>query len=324
MSKLFRAAVMSLAFGLAVSAANAADSVPASAPVSTPTPTSAPVAALAPADDPVVARVNGQEIRRSVVMQELQALGQQAQQVPPQVIYPQLLQKAIVTKLVAAQGYKQKLQNDKEVKARLKDVEAQIVASTYMTRTVQPKITEEKIKARYEKLSSQYKPEDEVRARHILVPTEEEANAILKQLKDNGDFTKIATERSKDIGSANQGGDLGYFVRSAMVKPFADAAFAMKNGEVTDKPVKTDFGYHIIKVEDRRKSSAPPLAEVRDVVMNQVGQEMAAEILKDLQDKAKIERFNMDGTPMKDPEPQAAIVPALPGGESSKTDNAKQ
>jgi peptidyl-prolyl cis-trans isomerase C len=256
--------------------------------------------------DPVVARVNGQEIHRTEILRELQSLGPQAQQMPPQMIYPQLLEKAIVTKLVSAKGYEQKLQNDKDAKEKLKDAEAQIVADVYVRKTVEPKITDDKIKARYDELSAKFKPEDEVRARHILVPTESEANDILKQVKDGADFAKLAGEKSKDTGSSKQGGDLGYFTRSVMVKPFAEAAFAMKVGEISDKPVKTDFGYHIIKVEDRRKSSPPPLAEVKEQIKSQVGQELVTQLVKDMQAKAKIEKFNIDGTPMKEAEAKPA------------------
>ena len=251
------------------------------------------------ADDPVVARVNGAEIHRSDVEREVQMLGPQAQQVPLQMLYPQVLQRMVATKLVSSQGYAEKLQNSAEVKEKMKDAEQQIVAETYVHKTVQPKITDAKIKAKYDELSSKYKPQDEVRARHILVKTEEQANDIMKQLKDGADFAKLATDKSEDKGSAKQGGDLGYFAHDAMVKPFADAAFAMKSGEVSDKPVKTEFGYHIIKVEDKRKSSAPPLAEVKDQIVNKLGQEETDALVKSLEAKAKIEKFNLDGTPMK-------------------------
>lgn len=251
------------------------------------------------ADDPVVARVNGSEIHRSDVMREMEMLGPQAQQVPPQMIYPQILQRMIATKLVSTQGYAQKLQNDPQVKEKMKDAEAQIVAETYVHRTVQPKITDDKIKARYDELAAKYKPQDEVRARHILVKTEDEANDLIKQIKDGADFAKLAGDKSEDKGSAKQGGDLGYFAHDAMVKPFADAAFAMKPGEVSDKPVKTEFGYHVIKVEDKRKSSAPPLAEVKDQIVNKLGQEETDALVKSLEAKAKVEKFNLDGTPMK-------------------------
>jgi peptidyl-prolyl cis-trans isomerase C len=192
----------------------------------------------------------------------------------------------------------------------VKDAEAQIVAEAYVHHTVQPKITDARIKARYDELSAKFKPQDEVRARHILVANEDDANAIVKQLKDGADFAKLAEEKSKDTGSAKQGGDLGYFTHDAMVKPFADAAFSMKPGDVSDKPVKTEFGYHIIKVEDKRKSSPPPLAEVRDQIANQLGQEMTNDLVKGLEAKAKIERYNIDGTPLKTASDSNANPPA--------------
>ncbi len=251
-------------------------------------------------EDPVVARVNGDALHRSDVIREIQLLGPQAQQVPPQTLYPMLLQKMIATKLVSKQGYAQKLENDKDVKEKMKDAEAQIVAETYVHRTIQPKITEAKIKEFYDKdVVAKFKPQEEVRARHILVPTEAEAESLLKQIKDGADFAKLAEEKSKDPGSAKQGGDLGYFARETMVKPFADATFAMKPDDISEKPVKTEFGYHIIKVEDKRKSSPPPLSEVHDQIANRLGQEMTNDLVKGLEAKAKIEKFNLDGTPMK-------------------------
>ena len=251
------------------------------------------------ASDPVVARVNGSEIHRSDVLKELSAMGPQAQQMPPQMIYPQLLQKMIATKLVSAQGYAEGLQNDKAVKDELKQAEASIVAQAYVHKAIQPKLSEDKIKARYNELVSKFKPQDEVRARHILLATESDANDVIKQLKGGADFAKLAEEKSKDSGSAKNGGDLGYFLHDAMVKPFADAAFSMKPGELSDKPVRTEFGWHVIKVEDKRKSAAPPLAEVRDQIANQLGQEMTNDLVKGLEAKAKVEKYNIDGTPLK-------------------------
>lgn len=247
-------------------------------------------------DDPVVATVNGSKILRSQILREVQAMGPQASQVPPQVLYPKLLDKAIVTKLISDKAYAAKTQNDPEVKTRLKDAESQIVADIYVRNTIEPKITDKMLKSRYDKLSEKFKPQDEIRARHILVKTEDEAIALLKKIKDGDDFAKLAMEKSSDTGSAKQGGDLGYFTSTAMVKPFADAAFALKAGDITEKPVKTDFGYHIIKVEDRRKSSPPPMEEVKDQLKNQIGQELVNDFIKTLQDKAKIEKFNLDGT----------------------------
>lgn len=285
MTKMLRVATLALALGALAVPALAADKAPAGT-------------------DPVVARVNNQTITRSEIIRELQSMGPQAQNLPPQVLYPQLLDKMVVTKMVAEKGYAEKMQNDPEVKERLKDAEAQIVADVYVRKTIQPKITEDKLKARYDELSAKYKPEDEVRARHILVQTEAEAQDLIKQIKGGADFAKLATEKSKDTGSAKQGGDLGYFTRNVMVKPFAEAAFALKVGDLTEKPVKTDFGFHVIKLEDRRKSSPPPMAEVKDQLMNQVGQDLVAQMIKDMKAKAKIEKFNIDGSPLKE-EPKA-------------------
>ncbi|MCL2469811.1 MAG: peptidylprolyl isomerase [Alphaproteobacteria bacterium] len=250
-------------------------------------------------DDLVVATVNGTKIMRSEVVRELQSMGPQAMQIPPEIIYPKLLERAIVTKLLSAKGYDDKLQNDPEVKARLKDVESQLVADAYVRKTIRPKITDAKVKARYDELVAKFKPEEEIRARHILVATEAEAKDIIKQIKGGADIAKLAAEKSKDSGSAKQGGDLGFFTKQAMVKPFADAAFAMKKGEVSTAPVKTDFGWHVIKVEERRKSPPPALDEVKEQITNQVGQEMANQMIEEMEAKAKIERFNIDGTPMK-------------------------
>jgi peptidyl-prolyl cis-trans isomerase C len=285
MSKRILLTTAALLIGAFAAPAFAADAAaPASAPA---------------AGDPVVARVNGEEIHRSDIMHELQLMGPQAQQMPPQMLYPQLLQKMIATKLVSAKGYAEGTQNDKMVKDQMKTAEQEIVAEVYVRKAIQPKITDAKIKEKYDELSAKFKPQDEVRARHILVANEDDANAIIKQLKDGADFAKLAEEKSKDTGSAKNGGDLGYFPHDAMVKPFADAAFAMKPGDISDKPVKTEFGYHIIKVEDKRKSAPPPLAEVKDQIANQLGQDMTNDLVKGLEAKAKIEKFNIDGTPMK-------------------------
>jgi len=293
MSKILRTALILLSFGASAFPALAADSTPGG--------------------DPVVARVNGQEIHRSDVMRELQAMGPQAQQIPPSMLYPELLQKMIATKLVSSQGYAEKLQDTPEAKEELKDAEAQIVAQIYVHKAIQPKITEAKIKERYDELASKFKPQDEVRARHILFTgpnAEADAEEAIKELKGGADFAKMAQEKSKDTGSSKQGGDLGYFSHDVMVKNFADAAFAMKVGEISDKPIKTEFGYHVIKVEDKRKSAPPHLSEVHDQLANELGQTMTNDLVKGLEAKAKIEKFNIDGSPLKTAEAPASSASA--------------
>jgi peptidyl-prolyl cis-trans isomerase C len=287
-------------------------------PVMAADPAPAATAAAAPAtsSDPVVARVNGEAIHRSDVMRELQMGGDQLRQMPPQMLYPKILEMMIATKIVSDKGYAANMQTDADVKERVKELQDKIVAEAYIHKQVEPKITDAKIKERYDQLAAKFKPQDEVRARHILISTqvkpgataEEKAEAdtkakaeaedIIKQLKAGADFAKLAGEKSKDTGSAQQGGDLGYFAHDAMLKPFADAAFSMKPGEISETPVKTDYGYHIIKVEDKRKSSFPPVAQLKDQISSQLGQELANDEVKEMIAKAKVEKFNIDGTPM--------------------------
>lgn len=256
--------------------------------------------------DPVVIRIDGKTVTRSEVMKDIERLGPQAAQMPPQLLLPRVVDHIIATRVVSEAGYAKGVQNSAEVKSQMQNLEKEVVAQAYIRQTLEPQITEDKIKERYETLTKQFKPEDEVRARHILVKTEAEAKTILKQLKDGADFAKIAMEKSTDNGSAKQGGDLGYFPKGDMVKPFADAAFAMKPGQLSDKPVKTDFGYHIIKVEDRRKSAPPALDSVRTQIKNALGQEMTVKLVQDMVQKAKVERYNLDGSPLETAKQQPA------------------
>lgn len=249
--------------------------------------------------DPVVARYDGKPVYRSEVMQEIASLGAQAAGMPMAAIYPQALEKVIATKIVSEKGYAANVQETPEAKMRLKRAEAQIVADLYMNSVIMPKLTDSKIKERYNELAKKFKPEQEMRASHILLPTKEEADAVIKQLGEGADFAAIAKEKSRDTGSKDQGGDLGFFPRSAMVKPFADAAFAMKKGETSQSPVKTDFGWHVIRVTDSRKSEPPPMESVKGQIQAQLGSEMVGQEVRSTLKNAKIERFNLDGSPLK-------------------------
>jgi peptidyl-prolyl cis-trans isomerase C len=249
--------------------------------------------------DPVVVKIDGKSILRSEVMKGMDRLGPQAAQMPPQMLLPRVVDHLVATQVVAEAGYAKGLQSSADVKDQLQSLEKELVAQAYIRQAIEPQITEDKIKERYDTSVKSYKAEDEVRARHILVKTEVEAKDIIKQLKGGADFAKLAMEKSSDTGSAKQGGDLGYFPKGEMVKAFAEAAFSMKAGELGEKAIKTEFGYHIIKVEDRRKSAAPALDAVRAQIKNQLGQEMTMKLVQDMVGKAKVERFNLEGTPVE-------------------------
>jgi peptidyl-prolyl cis-trans isomerase C len=263
-------------------------------------------AAPAFAASPVVARVNGYEFNREDVNKELSALPPQLQSMPLENIYPQLLERMIDSKLVADEGKVQKFDQTDEYKDRVKRTNERILTDITLRTKVKPQVTDDKLKARYDTLVSKAKNEEELKARHILVKTEAEAKALIEQLGKGGDFAKLATEKSTDKGSATNGGDLGYFTKASMVPAFAEAAFAMKNGEVSKTPVKTDFGYHVIKVEDRRKVTPVAFDKVKPQIEAQVADEIANQYVDGLKKKAKIERFNLDGSPMKEAAPAAA------------------
>lgn len=295
--KTMRAALVVAALGsaaaVALSPAMAQDAAkPAAAPAAKPA-----AGGSALADDPVVGRANGKEFKRSDVIALLQQLDPQVQQMPLQMIYPQLLDQLIQAQLVTEAGYKAKLQDSAEVKKRLKLAEEQFVQQIWLKGEIDKKLTADKLKAAYDKWIKENPPQEEVRASHILVKTKEEADAIIKQLKGGADFAKLAAEKGTD-GTKDQGGDLGYFVKDQMVKPFSDAAFAMKVGDISQTPVQTDFGFHVIKLADKRKQTPPTFDQATPQLRQMVAQEIAEELVKGLEKTAKVEKFNIDGSPM--------------------------
>jgi peptidyl-prolyl cis-trans isomerase C len=244
----------------------------------------------------VVAKINGQDITRQDVIDSAESL-------PPQLkanidqLFPQLTDRLIGLKLLADQGRSEKLQDDPEVKTIMARLEDEAIRQVLITRLLKEKVTDDAIKARYEQNLKDHPPQDEVKAAHILVKTEAEATKIIAQLKKGGDFAKIAKEKSIDKGSAVNGGELGFFTQDAMVKEFGDAAFAMKSGEISQKPVQSQFGWHIIKVEDRRKQTPPSLDAEKDQIRQLLSEEAVQQQVTELRAKAKVEVFNPDGTP---------------------------
>jgi peptidyl-prolyl cis-trans isomerase C len=277
----------------------------------TPAPGAAPAGAAQ--QDPVVARVNGTELRRSEVLAARQMLPAQVQQIPFDQVYPQLLD-TLVTNLLAAQaGRKQKLADDPEVKKRLQWAQDQIIEEVYLSRYIRGAMTDDRIKARYDQFLKDQKPQDQVNAKHILVKTEDEAKAVIADLKGGGDFAAIAKEKSNDPGTKATGGDLGWFTKDEMVPEFAEAAFKLQKGQYTETPVKTQFGYHVILLVDRRTAPPPSMDEARPQVVALLQRELIEQKVKELRTGAKIETFNLDGSkPSATPAPAAPAAPAKP------------
>jgi peptidyl-prolyl cis-trans isomerase C len=242
-----------------------------------------------PPADPkeVLATVNGKPITRQDVVNS-------AAELPPQyqaqidLILPQLLNRLIGFELVREKGEAEGLANDPQVKKAVEEFQRVEIGNVYFQRYIEKQVTEDAIKTVYEADLKAHPPQPEIRAAHILVKTEDEAKAIIDQLKGGADFAALAKAKSIDTASGKEGGELGWFSRDTMVKEFSDAAFQMQKGDISKTPVKTQFGYHVIKIEDSRMQVPPTLAERRDEIRQVLGQEAAHKLVQDLIANGKV------------------------------------
>lgn len=253
----------------------------------------------------VVAKADGIEITEAdiqMVMQDMQdQLGgmSDAQRRDTVITY------LIDLKLGVKAAKDAKITDDEAVKRRVAMLTDRLLFDEYLEVAAKKVVTDDAMKALYSDTVKSLKPEPEIRARHILVETEDQAKAVVKRLKAGEDFAKVATEVSKDPGSGQQGGDLGFFTKERMVPEFSTAAFALEIGKISD-PVKSQFGFHIIKVEEKREKPVPTFDEVKDQIAEFMMNKSRQDILKALRAAAKIERPE----PVADPAKNAA--PATP------------
>ena len=263
----------------------------------------APATANAPAPGPlpppntVVARVDGTELHLADVEAAQQNLPPQAQKLPLEQIYPMLLERLVDGALITKAGRKEHLEQDSELQVRLKRYEDRLIQEAYLNQAIKAAETEGQLKARYQSFAKDKAGQEEVHAQHILVKTEDEAKSIIAELDKGADFGELAKKYSTDP-SASSGGDLGYFGHDDMVAAFADAAFALPKGQYSKTPVKTEFGWHVIKVEDRRAGKPPSFEEAREQLSRDLAHEIIDAKLQDLRGAAKIETFGLDGKPL--------------------------
>ena len=251
-------------------------------------------------NDPVVAKVEGHEIRRSEMVRAFSSLPQQMQQTGFEKIYPQLLERLIQQQLLIVEGRKNNLENNPKVKRQLKRMEDVLIGEVYLNQLIEQNLTPGVVERRYQEFLKKNPPVEEVRARHVLLKTETDAKNVIGHIDAGKAFEAAAKEFSTGPSAANSG-DLGYFKRGDMVKPFSDAAFAMKAGEVTPIPVKTRFGWHVIKVEDRRTVTPPSIEEIRPSILRDAGRAIAVSVMRQMVEGAKVERFGLDGKPLPAP-----------------------
>lgn len=248
------------ALPMAASAQDASSSAEPAAPVAQPGP------------DTVVATVGGEPITEADLAFAAEDIGQQLSQIPQDQVRAVLLAQMIDLKLMAQGGHAANLEDNALFKARLSYLQDRALRRAFTKIKVSDAITPDEIKAAYDEQVAAMPNVEEVHARHILVSTEDDAKAIKTQLDGGADFAQLAKDKSIEPGAKDSGGDLGYFTADKMVKPFADAAFALKVNEIS-QPIQTQFGWHIIQVLDRRPSAKPTLEELTQ----QIGQQLYIE-----------------------------------------------
>lgn len=237
----------------------------------------------------VIAKVDGIEITDEDIQVVLEDIGPS---LPPQMQGPQrdsyILDYIIDMKLAAKKADQDRLGVGPETVRRMAYYKDKVLMEALLGKIAKDGVTDAAMRKVYDEAVSAQKPEEEVSAKHILVETEDAAKAALKRVKGGEDFGKVADAVSKDPGS--KGGDLGWFSKDRMVPEFADAAFQLKKGEISE-PVKSQFGWHIIKVEDRRTKPFPSFDDVKDQLQQYVAQKAQTDAIMKLREGAKIERM---------------------------------
>jgi peptidyl-prolyl cis-trans isomerase C len=257
----------------------------------------------APVDpDAVVATVDGEKLTERDVQIAIDELTPGGGAAVDDQKREQIIGFLINVKLVAKAAEKEKLGEGAEFETRLKFLRDKALMQAYLEKLGKEGVSEEAVKKVYDDTIKEIKPEQEVHARHILVETEEDAKKAAERIAKGEDFAVVAKEMSKDPGSGAEGGDLGFFTKEQMVPEFADAAFKMEPGKVSE-PVKSQYGWHIIKVEEKRDRAVPKLEEVRGQIEDYVHKKAQEDAVKKLLDEAKVERV---GGPKKAEEPAPA------------------
>ncbi len=246
---------------------------------------------LAFAADTVVAKVDGMEITEQDIAVAAEDLAEAVQQMPEEKRRDYYIAYLADLRLASKAAREAKLDENAEFKRRMAYRNEKVLLEEYLAVEARKLVTEASMRALYDESVKQMKPEPEIRARHILVETEDAAKAVVTRLKAGEDFAKVAGEVSKDPGSGAEGGDLGYFTKERMVPEFSTAAFAMKVGDVSD-PVKSQFGFHVIKVEDIRERPIPGFDEVKGQIEQYLIRKSQQDAVMALRAKAKIERVD--------------------------------
>ncbi|MGI9483461.1 MAG: peptidylprolyl isomerase [Hyphomicrobiales bacterium] len=247
-------------------------------------------AAIAQENDKVLATVDGEQITEKDIALAKVLLGESLQQIPENEQRKRIIELLVETYLLANAAERSGVRETDAYKRRIKFLDLRALRDSYVESEVRSKISDDDVKKRYSLEVAKLSPEVEVHARHILVENEADAAAIIKELDNGADFVELA--KTKSAGpSGPSGGDLGFFPKGRMVPEFDEVVFTLKPGTYTPKPVKTQFGWHVIKVEAQREVPVPPLEEVAEQIKRMLASERYATVIDGLRNAAKVKVF---------------------------------
>jgi len=242
---------------------------------------------------PVVLTINGETFTLNLLGNMANQLPDEMRRQPPEELYEGLIDDIIDTKLSADAARSSGLADNPAIREIANRARDRILAEVWLNEEISARITDEMLQQSYDDLVADTESRTEVRARHILVDSRDAAVAAITRLDQGEDFAALAKEVSTGPSGPN-GGELGYFRRGAMVPSFEVASFALAKDSYTKEPVQTQFGWHIIKVEDRRVAPAPTFESAQDQLRNTISVKLAGTILSELRNNAEISRLSYE------------------------------
>ena len=240
---------------------------------------------------PIVANVNNEDISLETMIHAMNELPPEIQSQPFMSYYEDLLERVIDIKLFAQEGKKMKLDEEPSVRAAIDFVIEKVLMQAFLSKYVQENIKEENIKASYNNFIADETSREEIKASHILMDTESEAIDVINMLNDGDDFAELAKNKSTGP-SGPSGGDLGWFKRGQMVPPFEKAAFSLNKNEISQRPVQTQFGWHVIKIFDKRIPQAPSYESMKSKLIQDLERKIVSKKIQDLRNDALIEKLS--------------------------------
>jgi peptidyl-prolyl cis-trans isomerase C len=268
--------------------------------------------------DPIIAKVDGHEVRLSDVRDSARNLPETLRGLPPKMLFPLIVDQLIDREAMAIAARKEGIDKDPAIQRQMRLAQLGVLQNALIQREVGPSISEEAVAARYQKQIAGQPGQEQAHARHILVTSEARAKQIIAELEKGADFVALAKKYSTDPG-AQSGGDLGWFKKTDMIPEFAEAALALRPGQFTTKPVHTRFGWHVIQLLEVKREPAPTFQEARAQLRQEIVQEAVQKAIDKARAGVKIERFNPDGSPIRasdlaEPPPAPEPPPLPPAG----------